>query len=164
MNRGTSRTLFVVVVVTLALLGCASNAKQAGIRPESLGAYRFTEHASDDIELEGTLLVEADSVSIDATPGPCRYERERSSPLNITYTCADVTYLIDRSDPVRKVTYSVVVRVQKTRTVCVRSVVNSQGRTVCAQYQNEIYFVDQRRSGLLRPQRVADDDPNHPGG
>ena len=153
-----------VVAVTLALLGCASNATKAGIRPESLGAYRFTEHATEEMDLEGMLLVEADSVSLEATPGPCRYDRERSNPLVITYTCAEITYAIDRSDPVRKVTYSLVVRVQKTRTVCVRTVVNSQGRTICAQYQNEIYFVDQRRSGLLRPQRLADDDPNHPGG
>ena len=152
--------------VALALAfgaGCASNGKKVGIRPESLGAYRFTEHAGEDMDLEGIFVVEPDSVSIEATPGPCRYERDRASLLAITYTCGEITYVFDRFDPVRKATYSATVRLQKTRKVCARYVVNSQGRTVCVDYRNEVYFVDSRRSGLLRPQRMADDDPNHPG-
>jgi hypothetical protein len=152
------------VSLTLALAaGCASNGQKVGIRPESVGAYRFTEHAGDDMDLEGIFVVQPDSVSIEATPGPCHYERDRASLLAITYTCGDVTYVFDRSDPVRKATYSTMVRLQKKRSVCARYVVNSQGRQVCAEYRNEVYFVDTRRSGLLRPQRMADDDPNHPG-
>ena len=152
------------VAVTLAFAGgCASNGQKVGIRPESIGAYRFTEHAGEDMDLDGVFVVEADSVSIEATPGPCRYEPERASPLAITYICGDVTYVFDRTDPVRKATYFATVRLQKTRSVCARYVVNAQGRSVCAEYRNEVYFVDQRRSGALRPQRMADDDPNHPG-
>jgi hypothetical protein len=152
------------VSLTLALAAsCASNGKKIGIRPESIGAYRFTEHAGDDMDLDGIFVVESDTVSIEATPGPCRYDPDRASLLTITYRCGDVTYVFDRSDPVRKVTYSAMVRLQKTRSVCARYVVNSQGRQVCAEYRNELYFVDTRRSGLLRPQRMADDDPNHPG-
>jgi hypothetical protein len=143
--------------------GCASNGRKVGIRPESVGAYRFTEHAGEDMDLDGIFVVEPDTVSIEATPGPCRYDPDRASLLAITYHCGDVTYVFDRTDPVRKATYSAVVRMQKTRSVCARYVVNSQGRQVCAEYRNEVYFVDTRRGGLLRPQRIADDDPNHPG-
>jgi hypothetical protein len=152
------------VFLTLAFAaGCASNGKKIGIRPEAVGAYRFTEHAGEDMDLEGIFVVEPDSVSIDAAPGPCRYQRERASVLAITYICGDVTYVFDKSDPVRKATYSATVRLQKKRQVCARYVVNSTGRSVCAEYRSEIYFVDARRSGYLRPQRMADDDPNHPG-
>jgi hypothetical protein len=155
--------LSATVALTLAFAaGCASNTKKIAMRPESIGAYRFTEHASEDIELNGIFVVEADSVSIDATPGPCRYERDRSNLLTITYTCADITYVFDRYEPVRKATYAVTVRQQKTRSVCARYAVNSQGRSVCVEYRNEVYFVDVRRGGLLRPQRMSDDDPNHP--
>lgn len=152
--------------VALALTfstGCASNGKKIGIRPESIGAYRFTEHAGEDMDLDGYFIVEADTVSIEATPGPCRYDRDRASLLSLTYRCGDVTYVFDRTDPVRKATYSAIVRMQKTRQVCARYAVNNQGRQVCVEYRNEVYFVDARRSGLLRPQRMADDDPNHPG-
>ena len=162
--KRTSSRLSIGVAMTLALAaGCASNGKKVGIRPESVGAYRFTEHAGEDLDLEGIFVVEPDSVSIEATPGPCRYERDRASLLAITYTCGEVTYVFDRSDPVRKATYSAMARIQKTRQVCARTVVNNQGRTVCAEYRKEVYFVDARRGGTLRPQRMADDDPNHPG-
>ncbi len=164
MNRRISSRVSVGVVVTLALAAsCASSGTKLGIRPESIGAYRFTEHAGEDMDLEGIFVVEPDTVSIEATPGPCRYEKDKASLLAITYTCGEVTYVFDRYDPVRKASYSATVRMQKTRSVCARYVVNSQGRSVCAEYRNEVYFVDARRSGLLRPQRMADDDPNHPG-
>ena len=164
MNREISRLLSAGVVATLALgAACASNAPKVGVRPESIGAYRFTEHAGEDMDLDGIFVIEPDTISIEATPGPCRYDREASNLLTMTYRCGDVTYTFDRTDPVRKVTYYATVRMQKTRSVCARYVVNSQGRSVCAEYRNEVYYVDGRRSGLLRPQRMADDDPNHPG-
>src|SRR4051812_26119263 len=89
-NRRTGSSFPVGVLLAFAFAaGCASNGKKVGIRPESIGAYRFTEHAGEDMDLEGIFLVEADSVSIEATPGPCRYERDRSNLLALTYTCGD---------------------------------------------------------------------------
>ena len=161
-----NRTVTWRIVRALAWIGfvggCASNGTKVGMRSELVGAYRFTERVAADVELEGIFVVETDTVSIEANPGPCRYERERSNVLAIGYTCGDVTYLFDRSDPVHTARYSAVVHLQETRTTCIRYTLTSTGARVCAESRNETVFRDVRRSGVLRPQRVADDDPGHP--
>lgn len=161
-QRITGRCFVSALLALVFLAGCASNSKKTGIRSQYVGAYRFTERTGDDAELNGTFVVETDTVSIEATPGPCRYEKERSNALAFVYTCGDVTYVFDRTDPVRRASYSTMVRIQKTRSVCVRYTVTPQGQSVCAQYRSEVYYVDARRSGSLNPQRIADDDLNHP--
>ncbi|CAN5386729.1 hypothetical protein BH09GEM1_BH09GEM1_06390 [soil metagenome] len=140
-------------------VGCASGGKPQALRAAQLGAYRFTERVADDVTLEGIFVIEPDTVSIEATPGPCRYESERSNSLGYSYTCGDVHYAFERSDPLRTASYSVVVHLRETKSVCVRYTVTSTGRQVCAESRNETVFRDVRRSGLLRPQRV---DPEAP--
>ncbi len=163
MNRTVTWRRAITAVASLAILaGCASNASKVGRRSELVGAYRFTERVSTDLELEGIFVVETDTVSLEANPGPCRYERERSNVLAISYSCGDVSYAFDRSDPVHTARYSAIVHLRETRTICIRYTVTSTGRQVCAESRNETVFRDVRRSGVLRPQRVADDDPNHP--
>ena len=68
----------VVLTFTFAA-ACASNSAKVGVRPESIGGYRFTEHAGEDMDLDGFFVVEPDTISMEATPGPCRYERDRSN-------------------------------------------------------------------------------------
>ena len=163
MNRPIRSRFSVGFILVLAFAtGCASNARRLGVRPESIGAYRFSEHLGQDTDLGGIFVVEADTVSIDATPGPCWYDRVRSDALTFIYHCGDVTYAFDRSDPVSTARYSTTVHSQLTRSVCARTVVDSQGHTVCVEYRKESYFVDVPRSNVLRPQRLAEDDPSHP--
>lgn len=163
MECSVTRRLLASPVFWLALVvGCASNGNKVGLRPEQMGAYRFTERVGEDVELAGIFVVESDTVSIEATPGPCRYDRDRSSALAISYSCGDVFYTFDRTDPLRTARYSTVVHLAERKSVCVRYTVTSTGRQVCAESRNETVFRDVRRSGLLRPQRMADDDPNRP--
>ena len=151
------------VVLTLALASaCAANGGKLGVRPESLGAYRFSERISDDVYVDGTFVVESDTVSIDANPGPCRYDRERSTVLVISYTCGDVSFVFDRHDPARNPRYATTVQVIETRSVCIRYTLDNNGRTVCAGYRTEKIPRDVRRSGVLRTQHLPGDDPNHP--
>ncbi|MDQ2665559.1 MAG: hypothetical protein M3Z05_06075 [Gemmatimonadota bacterium] len=158
-----TRRLLALPVFWLALVvGCASNGNKVGMRPEQLGAYRFTEHVGEDMELEGIFVIESDTVSIEATPGLCRYDRDRSNALAISYICGDVFYTFDRTDPLRTARYSAVVHLRELVSTCVRYAVTSTGRQVCAETRKETVFRDARRSGLLRPQRMADDDPNRP--
>ena len=162
-NRGSMSRLSAGAALTLAFAAsCASNGKKIGIRPEAVGAYRFSERVNDDVYVDGTFVVESDTVSIEANPGPCRYDGERSNVLVISYTCGDVSYVFDRHDPARNPRYATTVQVMETRTVCVGYTVDSSGRTVCARYQTEKIPRDVRRSGVLRTQRIPSDDPNHP--
>ena len=162
-NRGSTSRLSVGAALTLAFAAsCASNGKKIGIRPEAVGAYRFSERVNDDVSVDGTFVVESDTVSIEANPGPCRYDRERSNALVISYICGDVSYVFDRHDPSRNPRYATTVQVMETRTVCVGYTVDSTGRTVCARYHTEKIPREVRRSGVLRPQRIPSDDPSHP--
>jgi hypothetical protein len=155
-SMGTCRQLSALLLTATIVSACASAKRSQGIRPELLGTYRFDEQLSPDDRLQGTFVVGEDSVAIDAYPGPCRYERDRSNLLYITYTCGGVAYSFDRTDPVRKATYSAIVHLKETRQVCVRYTTNTTGRQVCAQMANETYYRDARRSGLLRVERVED--------
>jgi hypothetical protein len=152
----TCRQLFALLLSATIASACAGAKPSMGIRPELLGTYRFDEQLSPDDRLRGTFVVGQDSVAIDAEPGPCRYERDRSNLLSITYTCGGVAYSFDRTDPVRKASYSAILHLKETRQVCVRYTTNNQGRQVCAQMANETYYRDTRRSGLLRVERVED--------
>ena len=160
MNRTVTWRLPIGALAWLGLLGgCASTGTKVGMRAALVGAYRFTERVAPDVELEGTFVVETDTVSIEAQPGPCRYERERSNVLAISYTCGDVSYVFDRSDPVRTARYVAIVHLRETRTTCIRYTVTSTGQQVCSQSRNETVFRDVRRSGLLRPHRVDREAP-----
>ena len=135
---------------------CVSHASTRTMRPELLGTYRFDEQVSPDVRLEGQFVVGQDSVAIDATPGPCRYEQNMSNALTIYYRCADVTFAFDRADPVRRARYTAVVHLRETRSVCVRYARTSTGQTICAASRYETVYRDTRRSGVLRVGRVDD--------
>ena len=73
-----------VLMVSLALASaCAASRPKQGINPDMIGTYRFEEQLTPDAKIEGTFVVGQDSVAIDAYPGPCRYERDRSNVLAI---------------------------------------------------------------------------------
>ncbi len=144
-----------VLMLSLALAtACAASRPRAGISPDLFGSYRFDEQLSPDAKIEGTFVVGQDSVAIDAYPGPCRYERDRSNVFAIVYTCGGVSFAFDRTDPVHKASYSAIVQVKGSRQVCLRYTTNKDGKQVCAQTSTETYYRDVRRSGALTPFRI----------
>ena len=148
--RKSSALLLSVALAT----ACAASKPRAGINPDLFGSYRFEEQLSPDSRIEGTFIVGQDSVAIDAYPGPCRYERDRSNVFAIVYTCGGVAFAFDRADPVHKASYSAIVQVKSRRQVCVRYTTTKEGTQVCAQTSSETYYRNVRRSGALRPSRV----------
>ncbi|CAN5899338.1 hypothetical protein BH11GEM1_BH11GEM1_23460 [soil metagenome] len=146
------------VIVAVALVAaCTSNKPATSARPERmLGTWRFFEQVSQDLVLEGQFTVEQDTIDVDIRPGPCRYERDRSNMLAITYSCGpEVSFSFDRSDPVRRARYSALVHLTEQRTVCRRYAADSAGRRVCVETGQETVFRDARRSGILRVERVV---------
>jgi hypothetical protein len=153
-SMGPLRSLSALLLSVAIVSACSASKPKQGIRPELFGTYRFEEQLTPDDKIEGTFVVENDSVSVDAYPGPCRYDRDRASLLTISYRCGDVQFTFDRTDPVRKATYTAVVHVKDSRQVCVRYTTTSTGKQVCAQTSTETVYRDARRSGVLRPERV----------
>ena len=84
--RNSSALLLSVALAT----ACAASKPRAGVNPDLFGSYRFEEQLSPDSKIEGTFVVGQDSVAIDAYPGPCRYERDRSNVLAIVYIVLDM--------------------------------------------------------------------------
>jgi hypothetical protein len=60
---------------------------------------------------EGNFTVIADTVKVDADPGPCRYDKRSSLSGGIMYQCGVVNVVFDRKNPVTRSTYSVVLTV-----------------------------------------------------
>ncbi len=146
------------MVLFVALLSaCAPTRPRQPIGPEMRGTYRFDERLSDDTRITGRFTVAADTVEMDADPGPCRYEREQSNSSYFSYKCGmNVIFRFDRSDPVGHARYDTVVQVEASRTVCRRYTTTSTGQTVCAEYGKETYYRNESRSGVLRVTRVSD--------
>lgn len=143
------------VILTAALCAaCGARKGRTALDPEVLGTYRFAEQLSPDDRIQGHFVVAQDTVAIEATPGPCRYEPDKSMALVIAYTCGDVLFTFDRASPVRKARYTVTLHLRELRTVCARYGKNRSGQTVCEAYTREPVFRDVRRSGLLRVERV----------
>ena len=151
------RSLVMAVILMAALCtACGARKGRTVLRPEDMGTYRFAEQLSPDDRIRGHFVVAQDTVAIEATPGPCRYEPDKSTALVIAYICGDVLFTFDRASPVRKARYSVTLHLRELRTVCARYGKNRSGQTVCEAYTREPVFRDVRRSGLLRVERVGD--------
>lgn len=147
-----------IVIVAVALVSaCTSNKPATSARPEvMLGTWRFFEQVSQDLAIQGQFTVEQDTIDVDIRPGPCRYERDRSNMLAITYSCGpELSISFDRTDPVHRARYSALVHLTEQRTVCRRFATNATGGRVCVETGQETVFRDARRSGTLRVERVV---------
>ena len=143
----------VPVVLVLAAAGCGATRKSVAVPPEQFGIYKFVERLNPGYTLEGEFLVQGDTVTVDALPGPCRYEQDRSSAMVIAYRCGTIMLFFDRADPVRKSRFSAIVRMTESRTRCIRTTV-SNGVQVCAQSIVESSTRDATKTGTLRAERV----------
>lgn len=147
-------TIIVTGLVLVSAAACGAARKTVAVPPEQFGIYRFTERLNPGYTLEGEFLVQGDTVTVDAAPGPCRYEPNRTNGMAIVYTCGgSVTLSFDRADPIRKARYSAVVRMRESRTRCMRTTV-ANGQTVCAESIVETSDRDALKSGTLRVERV----------
>ena len=89
------------------------------------------------------MTVLADTIMVDAQPGPCRYEDKRSwGNTSIIYRCAEMTLMLDRKNPVRNSRFYTTVSVEERKTVCVRYDTNSAGQRYCAQQDTQIVSRD----------------------
>jgi hypothetical protein len=131
----------------------------ARLLPGKVGVYHFVERVAasgnaDALVLEGELTVLADTVTVDATPGPCRYDTTSTSAGPFVYRCAEVTLSFDRSDPVRRASYSLRTIALQPQTTCVRYATDASGRTNCAESKTVQVERSVMRSGQLRPEPV----------
>jgi len=140
-------------VVLLLGSGCGGRAPGSLPAPDGAAAvYEFQEWVSGATPafLRGTMTVSADTILFEGSPGPCHHEIRGSSATDIAFRCGSVTYRIDRSDPVNRVTYTTRVWVTVRERVCVRYETDSSGRRFCAQSRTEAVEREASRSGRLR--------------
>lgn len=150
-----------VVIAVTAACGGSSATPRPQLAPQSqIGTYRFVERiasgssmATQGDVLEGTVTILSDSVIIEMSPGPCRYEERSRTSTNISYRCADVLVGFNRSNPLLRSFYSVRVIERVPVRVCTRYGTNAQGQQVCLQYGTDYQERSATRTGSLRLQR-----------
>jgi hypothetical protein len=147
-----SAPLPIVMAVLAACAGSRGTDSSSASAPAPIrdGRYAFSERPSGtSITLEGTFVVLGDTVMVDATPGPCRYDSNNAPGSPIAYRCADVSLWFDRRDPVTKATYDFQSVESKPKSVCVRYTTGPNGQQVCAQTGIEMVEVKVEHSGTL---------------
>jgi hypothetical protein len=137
--------------------GCVSSSPRGSAVPESrVGIFRFFERVpgtSPEVVLEGEITVERDTILLEATPGPCHYDRLRSGGTTVAYRCSEVFLYFDRNNPIDRAQYSLVATANVPVTTCVLYT-TTDGRRVCAQVRTVMQLREVHRSGRLRPRRV----------
>lgn len=125
-----------------------------------LGVYKFSERVTaagagaEIVEIEGHFVVFGDTVTVDARPGPCRLDTRISTPNPFTYICGGVTLSFDRRDPSGHATFSVVLSVTESRSVCVRYSTEASGRR-CVESRTETTQRPVTQTGRLRVTRLS---------
>jgi hypothetical protein len=154
-------------IVMTVMTACAGHPGSSGSVAAAAPAIRDGRYTFDEKPvgtprtLEGTFVVLRDTILVDATPGPCRYDTHSTAGGPITYQCADVSLSFDRRDPVMKATYAFITTEPKPKVVCTRFTIGPNGAQQCAESRTE--FVDQtvRHTGTLRAHRM-DESPTPP--
>jgi len=149
-----------LLVVAATAAACAKSGAPATVPTPRVGVFRFTERPAQISQtIEGRILVTNDSVVVDATPGPCRYDNQASHATGpIVYQCADVTLSFDRFDPVGHAMYRTSTTVTERHTVCVRYTTDASGHQVCAQTETQTNDRQVPVTGTLHMETVARPD------
>ena len=146
-------------LMAAAAQACASAAPRS--KPQSLaqdGTYRFEERVDGGTEIRGEFMIAGDTITVDASVGPCVYDAHSVGGLSLVYRCADVTFLFDRRDPIRYSSYQTLVTVMETKQVCARYRTNAAGQQVCAEYRTEREPHSVTRTGRLNALRIEGRD------
>lgn len=155
------RALSLVVAVSLGVVGCHhARAEPPHSAADHIGVYQFNEHvsatgaAAEYIDLVGTVTVLADTVTVDARPGPCRADENVRSPAPFTYRCGNnVVLTFDRREPTTKAGYTASLAENVTTQVCIRYE-TEVGRRYCAETGPQTSQRIAQRSGYLKLTRV----------
>jgi hypothetical protein len=150
-------SLFAVVI-----LGCHhARTEPPPSAADHVGVYQFNEHvsatgaAAEYIDLIGEVTVLADTVIVDARPGPCRADENVRPPTPFTYRCGtNVVLTFDRRDPTGHAVYTAMLAENVSRQVCARYETDSNGRRYCAEMRTETSQRMARRGGYLKLTRV----------
>ncbi len=119
---------------TALVAGATPLAAQKSAAPDRTGTYRFEERSGADVVTQGTFTLTADSVSVDAVPGPCRYSPDSRPSGPIIYTCGNTTLSFDRQNPLARARVTFPKRVVETQRVCRIFTTDSRGQQVCSRY------------------------------
>lgn len=131
---------------------------------DRLGVYQFSEHATaggdtpETLDIEGTVVVLADTVAVEARPGPCIPSTPSVSSTSYAYTCGNnLSLSFDRRDPIRRATYFTRLAHNVKRQVCARyAMVNGRQTSSCAEFRTETSQEYVNRSGVLRLMRAPE--------
>src|SRR5215467_4276468 len=116
-----ARASHVVTIVAAVLVAGACHAAKANgdeLTPSQrqVGVYRFSDRISTDtattetIDLEGQFVVLGDTITVEARPGPCRYDTRTTLGGPILYQCGqNLTLSFDRHQPIARATYRALV-------------------------------------------------------
>lgn len=155
-----ARAILVLIASAAAGSACAKSGAPATPPAPRVGVFHFAERPAQLLEtIEGRIFVTTDSVVVDATPGPCRYDNQASHGSGpIVYQCADITLSFDRLNPSGRATYRTTTSVLERHSVCVRYTTDSAGHQVCAQTETQTTERKVPVTGTLHMERVAQPD------
>lgn len=149
------------LAVSLGVVGCHhARTEPAHSAADNVGVYEFNEHvtatgaAAEYIDLIGQVTVLADTVTVDARPGPCQPDENVRPPTPFTYRCGNnVVLRFDRRNPTTQASYTASLAENVTTQVCVRY--NTEvGRRYCAEMGPQTAQRIARVSGYLKLTRV----------
>lgn len=149
-------SIALIALLAAVLDACASSPPRTLSFPDSqLGRYRYLQvvpSTSPQKTLEGTIIIERDTLTVEDNSGLCRYDRNSGS-VAIVYHCGDVTYRFDRKDPINRADYGVTMLTYVAVTRCVQYTTNSEGQRVCSRTDQSTEERRVGRSGRLKPVR-----------
>ena len=166
-----ARASHVVVLIAAVLVSGACHAAKANgdeltSAQRQVGVYRFSERISADnptsetIDLDGQFVVLGDTITVEARPGPCRYDTRTTLGGPILYQCGqNLTLSFDRHQPVARATYRALVTIRETQRICVRYTVDPSGRRICVETSTQTVERMVTQSGHLRPERTQAEPP-----
>lgn len=135
-----------------ASLEAASESRVAGTHREfgEVGQYRVEERRDGLAVIRGTFTVRADTVLLDAEPGPCRSEASLQLSGSIGFSCADVVVRFDRLRPASRAAFTWNRSVKESRRVCAAEGMDARGRPVCIRWRNETVEHTVRTTSRIR--------------
>ena len=152
-------------IVLLALpwlvAACASSGGAPASREPSgpiEGTYDYVANIPGQ-QIQGKLLVLGDTMMVRPASDYCQPVTGSPDPMAIHYTCSgpgrfeQLRLRIDRRNPAQFSKWSATFRVQKRRTVCVQTAIQS-GREVCVRTGTETYEDTESSSGSLQVRRA----------
>jgi hypothetical protein len=142
------------IALVMTIVAC----HQARLGPppaRRIGDYAFRISITGQDPVRGAFTIAADTVMLETGDQACRLDPGRVGAENLyRFSCFPPPNLdgfgitIDPNHPALS-RWSAVQSVMKTRTVCVRYIINQRNQRVCAESRNETYFENVRTGGAL---------------